>query len=286
VNITVLVENVALVDSGLTGEHGLSLLIEHDGHGVLFDAGASDLVARNAEAAGLDEALGSVEAIVLSHGHYDHTGGLVAALRVGHPLGRTRDDAMRVVVRPDFFHVKVRRDDDLGYIGPPLTRSEFRMQGASFDEADGPTEILPDTFVTGEIEPAVTWEEPGQELGIEQADGSVVPDPFREELALAYRTGRGLVVLVGCAHRGIVNSVRAAQRAAGDERVVAVLGGAHLRSASPERIKRTVQELLRLEPELVALGHCTGTRAEASMARALGDRFKPLRAGATFEVRH
>jgi 7,8-dihydropterin-6-yl-methyl-4-(beta-D-ribofuranosyl)aminobenzene 5'-phosphate synthase len=245
---------------------------------VLFDAGMSARVWHNVESLGLAGEIADLDAVVLSHGHYDHTGGLIDL------LGRRRGD-LAVHVRPGIFGRKVagggRRHAP---IGVPVTRGELERANARLVVNDDSREILPGIFVTGEIERREDWEETDAVLCLEAPDGSVGPDPFTDEQALAVRTKQGLVVYVGCAHRGLLNSIAAAREAAGEDRVRAVFGGAHLRAASEERIERTVEAVARLDPELVVLGHCTGARAELLMAERLGERFQPLRAGASWTL--
>jgi len=280
VRITVVVENAPAAEApgGVEGEHGLSLLVEGEGGRVLFDAGASDLVARNAEALGLAKALTELDAIVLSHGHYDHTGGLVAAL--GKAAAGTP-----VYVRPGFFRRKAKRGPD-GFtdIGVPVAREELERLGARIVEEPGPKEILPGVFISGEIALERSPDSAETHLLAEDPRGEMASDAFPEEQALVLKTARGLIVLVGCAHRGLINSVEAARKACGDFRIRAVLGGAHLRSASQDSIDQTAEALAELGPELVALGHCTGPAAEEAVARALGKASRSLRAGSTFAL--
>jgi len=300
VRITVLVENAPATDACLLphrqahrqapgdvdGEHGLSLLVETEGlsacgHAqagarVLFDTGASGLVTRNAEALGHAKALAELDAIVLSHGHYDHTGGLVAVLK-------RAARGTPVYVRPGFFGRKVKRGPD-GFtdIGVPVARGELERLGARIVEEPGPSEIFPGLFVSGEISLEQKLDSTETHLLAEGAGGKMARDAFPEEQALALKTARGLIVLVGCAHRGLMNSVAAAQHASGEDRVRAILGGAHLRSASREMIGRTAEAVAKLDPDLVALGHCTGSTAEEAIARRSPKAFRPLRAGSTF----
>jgi 7,8-dihydropterin-6-yl-methyl-4-(beta-D-ribofuranosyl)aminobenzene 5'-phosphate synthase len=280
VRIAVLVEDEAEAGSGARPEHGLALLVEAHGRTVLFDAGASDLVVENAEAVGAGGALASLDAVVVSHGHYDHSGGLAAILERA-PRG------VPVHVGPGFFERRLHVSDaGARDIGAPFGRDELEEAGGRLVEVGRPTEILPGFVVTGGI--PLCEEKTAGEAGLCRAPSAdarapaALPDDFPDEIALAARCAGGTAVMVGCAHRGLVNSVLAAREAAlkreGD-RVAAVVGGAHLRSADDERIERTMQALRDLGVARVALGHCTGARAEEAAARAFGAGFTGLRAG-------
>lgn len=284
--VTVLVEDRPGPGTDVSAEHGLSVVIRAKERAVLFDTGTTGLLMQNAELLGYGEMTRRLYAVVLSHAHYDHTGGLAAVLRQMSPTSREGATvSLPVFVGPGFFASKIHQTrGDREPIGPPLTKLEFERLGAWFIEKRKRAQIVPDFFVTGEISRREKWEDTEQDLYVEHRDGSVVPDPFLEEQALAVRMDGGIAVFVGCAHRGLVNSIAAAQRATGEERVRAVFGGAHLRGASRERIERTVEAVARLEPELVALGHCTGKGAEERFAQALGERFQPLRAGASWTL--
>ncbi|MBN2575408.1 MAG: MBL fold metallo-hydrolase, partial [Deltaproteobacteria bacterium] len=143
--IVVLVENAATDDARLRSEHGLSLLVLAHGRRVLFDTGASGAVAGNADALGLGDALAELDAIVISHGHYDHAGGLAAVLeRARRPVP--------VHVRPGFFRARWSiRGGTARVIGVPSTRADLEARGARFVEETGPREILPGFWSSGEI---------------------------------------------------------------------------------------------------------------------------------------
>jgi len=270
--ITALIENEPASDQRLRNEHGLSFLIVTRGSRVLFDAGASDAVVANADQLGLGEALARLDAIVLSHGHYDHTGGLAALLaRLRRPTP--------VFVRPGFFRPRLStRGGAVRAIGVPFSREALEALGARWVESAEPREILPGFFLSGEIPLREETAAGEPELLLGATPAEAIPDPFTDEQALAVATPSGLVVLAGCAHRGIVNSIIAAQAAAGGAPVRTVCGGAHLRSADKTRIDRAVERVRGLVHR-AALGHCTGQPAIARFASVFADDFESLRTG-------
>lgn len=270
--IVVLAENETDGTPGLRGEHGLSLLVLAHDRRVLFDTGATDALVCNAKVLGLGDALARLDAIVVSHGHYDHAGGLAAVLE----LARR---PIPIHVRPGFFKSRLSlRGESPRAIGVPFERKFLETLGARFIQEAGSHEILPGFWITGEI-PLREESEVGEAgLMLGAARDHAAADHFTDEQALAVKTERGVAILVGCSHRGLVNSILAAKSAAGDTPVDIVFGGAHLRSASSERSDWAARRTHELTTK-VALGHCTGKDAEASFARTFGDRFQRLRTG-------
>lgn len=270
--IIVLAENETIGSAGLLGEHGLSMLVLAHGRRVLFDTGATNALVGNARALGLGDELARLDAIIVSHGHYDHAGGLAAVLEfVKQPTP--------VHVRPGFFKPRLSlRAEVPRAIGAPFERKFIEAHGGRIIQEAGSRQILPGFWLTGEVSLREETEAGETGLMLGAARDHAAPDHFTDEHALAVKTERGLAVLVGCSHRGLVNSIVAAKTAAGDGAVDIVFGGAHLRSATDDRIDWSARRTHEIATE-VALGHCTGTSAEAHFARLFGERFHRLRTG-------
>jgi len=270
--IVVLAENETKATPHLRGEHGLSLLVLANGRRVLFDTGATDALVSNAKALGLGDDLARLDAIVLSHGHYDHAGGLAAVLEIA-------TQPAPIHVRPGFFEPRLSlRAEVPRVIGVPFERKFLEARGGRFVEEAGSREILPGFWLTGEVPMREETEAGEVGLMLGAASDLAAPDRFADEHALAVKNGRGFAVLVGCSHRGLVNSILAAKAAAGDGGVDIVLGGAHLRSTSSDHIDWAARRTHELATE-VALGHCTGKNAEDRFAQVFQDRFHRLRVG-------
>ncbi|WP_338668710.1 MBL fold metallo-hydrolase [Pseudodesulfovibrio methanolicus] len=258
--LTFLIDNNALVGTRLLAEAGLSMLIEADGKRVLFDAGYSDAFLANARCLGAD--MDHLDWIALSHGHSDHTWGLGMLLRhydmtpcgdrtraglLAHPkaLGTKRHRGI-----PEFGSL-VAEDKLASYFDLQLTAEPVRL-----------TDSL---FALGEIERVTDFEKPAP-LGERLEDGAFVPDDIPDDTALAYVTDTGLVVIAGCAHAGICNTVEQARRVTGVDNVRAVLGGFHLQKARPERLGPTADYLAALDLEGLWCCHCTDLAAKISLA--------------------
>ena len=253
--LTVLSENAAGF-GGLLAEWGLSIWLEVEGRAVLFDTGQSVSAVHNARRLEVD--LAAAERIVLSHGHFDHTGGLPAVLEAagGKP----------VVGHPGIFERRRSRSAD-GFardIGITRTRAELEADGARFELSCEPVEVLPGVVTSGEIPCPV--EEASTHGRLERIrDGRVEPDPVDDDLALGISTERGLVAVLGCAHSGVLRTVRRLLDVTGQRRVHAVIGGTHLVHASSREIDKVIDELEQLGVQRLACSHCTGPRAELAM---------------------
>jgi 7,8-dihydropterin-6-yl-methyl-4-(beta-D-ribofuranosyl)aminobenzene 5'-phosphate synthase len=255
------------------GEHGLSLHIETDSARLLFDTGQTGAFLENADRLGID--LGRLEAVVLSHGHYDHGGGLPAL------YDRLRDAPPPLFAGRGFSSRRYSRgasaDSDIGLprpclperIGPPT-------------EVDAITSIAPGVHVLPRAE-RIHDSRIDPRFAVGDGDARR-PDLFEDELSLVVSDEYGIVVITGCAHRGIVNIVEAALRAFPGLPLRAIVGGFHLASCGDEELAGVARALAELAPQRVLCAHCTGLRGFASLSAALGNRLSWIHCGAKIRL--
>jgi 7,8-dihydropterin-6-yl-methyl-4-(beta-D-ribofuranosyl)aminobenzene 5'-phosphate synthase len=265
---------------GTVAEHGLSFLVERDGRAVLFDTGKTGVFVDNARALGVD--LSAAEALAVSHGHYDHGGGVRALLERTGFRGP-------VWTGSGFFDKKWSIDPE----GPRYTGVDF---DPDFLAAHGciwnPVSASPDKTVRREILPGLHVVNGFPRLRPIEArnprfvvdrGGARVNDDFSDEVCLAAEVGGGVAVILGCAHPGLMNMLEAVSTVFGKP-IAAVFGGSHLVEADAERIQSTIAFLSGTGCSPAALGHCTGERGSAALAAAL-PAFRPLSVGAAFDLR-
>jgi 7,8-dihydropterin-6-yl-methyl-4-(beta-D-ribofuranosyl)aminobenzene 5'-phosphate synthase len=269
----------------LIAEHGFSMLVDvrkgASTRRVLFDAGTSpDGVVENMRRLDIDP--GSIEAVVCSHGHFDHTTGIDGLIRA---VGRVN---MPVLIHPHFWR---RRRVVLPGIEPWEIPSVSRraLEDAGFDvlEAAQPSFLLDGSvLVTGEV-PRVTGYEPGFPPQQAWLGGGWEPDPLvLDDQAIVINVrDKGLIVLTGCGHAGIVNICRYARRLTGDQPLYAAMGGFHLNGPVFEPlIPRVLDDLQEMSPQVLVPAHCTGWRAQHAMARRFGEAFIPNAVGSRFRL--
>ena len=288
VRVTLLVDNVRGAP-GLRAQWGFSAWIEHGDRHVLFDCGCNDAFARNARALGV--ALGDCDAFVLSHGHFDHGGG-IARLVGEAPAARLF--LHRAALAPRLWLCKTGRVDDIGL--PERSLHALGDVAGRVSWVTGPTELLPGTWVSGPIPRRHPLEEAERNFFADQA--CTMRDPVVDDQALWFITPQGLVVLVGCAHAGIINTLDHVRRLAtelgdvrdappaadGLPRVAALIGGLHLLHASPARLRATGEALAAAEVGALAAVHCTGKRGKDHLSAVLPHAWRACTTGSVVEV--
>ena len=270
--LTTLAENTA-GERGLLGEWGWSLLVRCGQRSFLLDAGAGPATARNAATLGAD--LRPVEAVALSHGHYDHTGGLPAVLEAIRAARSGSQPQVPVHLHPAAWGPKYARNRKTGvcrYVGIPWQRLEAERLGACFREEAVPVELDRDVLLSGPVPRAFDFEKVADNLLLRDGE-QFVPDPLEDDQALFLRTELGLVVALGCAHRGVLSTLDLGRRLTGLRQVYLVLGGTHLLDADARRLERTIQGLREAGVQWLGVSHCTGAGASARLAQAFGERF-------------
>jgi 7,8-dihydropterin-6-yl-methyl-4-(beta-D-ribofuranosyl)aminobenzene 5'-phosphate synthase len=277
VKIRVVVNN-ATVEGPWLAEHGVAFWVDARKGAreaqILFDTGQTARVLMH-NAAIVQVPWGTLACVALSHGHYDHTGGLVEALRA---CGRR----IPVVAHPDAFLPKLKVGPPLREIGVPHRRDEIDGLASVVATRD-PVGLADGSQTSGEIPRVTPFEGPEGFLTVR--GDRMEPDAVRDDLALFFHDADGgLVVLTGCAHAGIVNTVRHGLTLTGATRVRLVMGGFHLVNASEERIRQTIDALKVMEPERLVPLHCTGDRAMAALAHAFGDRLEFAHVGSEIRV--
>lgn len=276
--ITALVVDDAGYDTELWGEFGLSLLVEAERHGaelrLLVDTGlTSKPLLHNMKLLDVDPS--KIDYIFLTHCHYDHTGGL------GGVTEKTRK-GVEIVAHPEIFRRCYVVRQNMRYIGVPERsgRSTVEANGGNWLLSREPFAFMPGVMTTGEVQ-RVTSYEPLENVHIE-VDEEMVQDPELDDVSLIVNVaGRGLVIISGCSHAGIVNIMKQARRITGVEEIIGVIGGFHLRVANEEQLSKTVDELDAAET--VCAGHCTGFEAMKSISDRMGERFTLLQCGTVIE---
>jgi 7,8-dihydropterin-6-yl-methyl-4-(beta-D-ribofuranosyl)aminobenzene 5'-phosphate synthase len=275
IDITILCDN-SISKSGFIGEHGFSLLIEREDEKYLFDTGPGISLPLNLKT--LNKDLKSLNKVFLSHGHYDHTGGLKWVIQ---QVGK-----VEVMAHPGVFSVHMALNpQDTGepsrYIGCRFTQDELEQSGATFSFIDHTREVRPGLwFVTG-IKPDPEKLPNDARLVIPQGEG-FVRDPLKDDASLLLETDGAPILVLGCAHAGVFNILDHIRENMGITKLRAILGGTHLMFFEPKDVHRAIDKFEEFSIDLVGVSHCTGFQAAVELSKHFGDRFRLASAGSSF----
>jgi len=260
VHLTIVVDNKSC--GGLAEEHGFALWIAVPGHRLLFDTGQGKALIANAAQLGCD--LSQVDTLVLSHGHYDHSGALSSVLRSA-PSCRVYCHNGAFVPR---YSVRPGEAPRTISSAPSDREAIFALSPTQVHWVSEPHQIIPGIGLSGPIPRVHPMEDTGGPFFLDP-DGHR-PDPLEDDLALWIKTDRGLVIITGCCHAGLINSVDHILSVSGVERVFGIIGGLHLVNASNDRLMATCSALRNWVPEFIIPCHCSGDEASAFLREQLG----------------
>nr|MDO8044403.1 MBL fold metallo-hydrolase [Candidatus Baldrarchaeota archaeon] len=283
VKVYVLADDYSGYDSKFLAQHGASYLIKMTRSGesvnILFDTGTyGNLILENMRLLDIDPKV--IDMIVLSHCHYDHTKGLVEIVE------KINKENFPIIAHPTVFRPHFCKEPVLTHIGMPFKyRKKVEELGGEWVLLRNPTEIAENIFVTGEVERVTEFEKTPTLKLYTLENGQLVEDDLKDDVSLVINMEKGIIVISGCSHAGIINITKHAIRITGSNEVRAVIGGFHLIDADEGRIRKTVDMLKQLETREIYTGHCTGLKAECLLLKEFGDSFKKLHAGMVITFR-
>ena len=246
---------------GMLAEHGLSLWIEKDDRRILFDTGQSVVFCHNAKVMGID--LGKTDYIILSHGHFDHCGGL--------QFFPHSNEIPMVYAHPDIFlkkFVVIGKDKKLREVGVPW---EMEKLVGRLIYTRKPLMIEDGVMLSGEIPNSTNYEVASADFYMEK-DGRMMHDLMLDEQMLILEDGNGVAIFLGCSHPGVVNCLKYARRLFPDKKINLLVAGMHLENASPLLLQTTIQDIFDMGIQKVVPLHCTSFGAMCELKQLLGDR--------------
>jgi 7,8-dihydropterin-6-yl-methyl-4-(beta-D-ribofuranosyl)aminobenzene 5'-phosphate synthase len=275
--ITILCENTVGRRIGL-GEHGFSAFIETDQGNYLFDTGSGPSVVGNSLE--LNKDLRTIRKIFLSHGHYDHTGGLPEVLKL---RGKVDVHAHPHAFLDRIHVIKENEKETNRFVGLPYKKTFLESLGAHFILNTDFMEVEKGFFLTGEVPRKTSFEKPDPTLFTE-IDGITHLDIFPDDQSLILDTEKGLILILGCAHSGLINIIHHVIHKTGREKFYAILGGTHLDFLTPKQLEETIEALKKMDIERMGAAHCTGMRAAFRLHQEFGERFFYDHVGSGLEI--
>jgi len=277
IRLTIVCENSVdkVSPYGLLGEHGFSCHLQTPHGNFLFDTGGGMTIINNAKLLGID--FTKLKGIMFSHGHFDHTGGLKKVLE--------KTGKIPIYAHPDLFSAHYSKNSGkLVPIGIPWPQKELEQLGADFKFSADPYQVAPTLLLSGDI-PRLSKVETGDpNLLSTSKQGEPIADPLHDDLSLFINTEKGLVILLGCAHAGLLNIIDHAIKVTGQEKIYMVLGGTHLKFCSEEQMTATLNRLEELDIDRIGASHCTGLRGARMLAERFGERFFSASVGVEIDI--
>ena len=279
--IYILADDYAGYNSPFWAQHGISILIEvrfsDNVRRILFDtASYAEPILFNMNLLNID--LKTIDMIVLSHNHFDHTGGLLGVMK-------KINKELPIFAHPNIFKVSFSTEPEFMYAGiPPLrggTKESIEKLGGIWILSKDPIKLTPGVFTLGEItkDEKVDFEREVTIKLYKLEDGKLTPDEIEDEIGIAINTEKGLIVIGGCSHPGIVSMIKKTINVSGIDKVYAVIGGFHLIDADVQRIQSTIEAFKKMGIRKIYAGHCTGLKAEAMFSKEFGEAFEKLHSG-------
>jgi len=275
--ITIICENTVSMKGGV-GEHGFAAYLETERGNYLFDTGRGEGLIPNLLKFDKDPL--SIQKIILSHGHQDHTGGLPSILEIL--------EGVEVLAHPDLFSIRYRISQKEGkeirrFVGLKFHRTYLESLGGRFVLEKDFRQVTREMFLTGEVPRKNSFEKGDPKLFAEK-EGRLIPDPLLDDQSLVIESSKGLVLLLGCAHAGVINTLEHVIEKTGKDEVYAIIGGTHLDFASPSQVEETIATLKRFKVGYIGVSHCTGLKAASRLCSEFGDRFFFGQVGEALEI--
>lgn len=274
IKATILCENCVFHRPGALAEHGLSIFLETDCGNYLLDTGQGKAIVNNSLVLGLD--LRTIKGMILSHHHYDHTGGIAPVLDLRGQVS--------VYAHPELFKESYKIGEGLPrYIGVPYPSAYLEGKGAKFSFSGEFRQIEPGLWLTGEVPRRTDYEKGDPTLAV-KSRGEYVKDDILDDQSVVVETEKGLMVILGCCHSGIVNTLAYIVEKMGRRPIYAVIGGTHLGPVCDEQREKSIEALNAFDIERLGVSHCTGLKTASRLSAQFGNRFFFCNVGAVVEA--